>query len=541
MTIAAATIRRTDAVPLRMGATPVETRPDGSKVYEGIAAFGDVVAPYPDLVPPRSEFRPADEVMSPAALASLEGLRFTGGLRRRDWDGKVTLPGDHTPELDDPDGLAIEGAVLKGWREDMPGEPPALRVRVIAHTRAMQTLLEGGTRGLSLGYVAEEDKTPGVHNGKPYQVVQRRHRYYHLAAVGDPRSKTPSGRGARLDAAPRPARTSLLPSPREGKQPPMKLSRLAILALATLAGKDAPADASPAAADANPDGTRTDIGVRPVTPAVTLPPADAELLKQMTPEVQAAIVAAMGGAAALETAATDPAMPGMEGDANDAAEVAADLGQDAAGMAPVLAELAAIKAMLAAAGLTPAATSTDALPAGDASGGAAMLDAAATPPALLDSAPRKDNATVTIAAITKSLTFDPALVIANAEKAAAAAGRTAASAQYAADATFVGVVRKDGHPADTVQDAATVMLGTIKRHLPTLAPVAEEHIKGQRLDSLVPLYQAAEAVRRKDLMTDQQNSLRALFDHMPADTLTPLPGNETPGDGIVRAPMRTAS
>ena len=138
LTVGAGLGTRTDSVAVSMGATPVETRPDGSKVYEGAASFGDVVKRYPDLKPPRNEFIPADEAMSPEALRLLEGLRFTAGTRSRDWDGKITLAADHTPDLDDRDGEAIEGVVLKGWRHDsdVPGEPPELRVRVLVYTRA---------------------------------------------------------------------------------------------------------------------------------------------------------------------------------------------------------------------------------------------------------------------------------------------------------------------------------------------------------------------------------------------------------------------
>ena len=145
-----------------MGATPVETRPDGSKVYEGAASFGDVVKRYPDLKPPRNEFIPADEAMSPEALRLLEGLRFTAGTRSRDWDGKITLAADHTPDLDDRDGEAIEGVVLKGWRHDsdVPGEPPELRVRVLVYTRAAQELLEKGV--LTCGRVQLEHLLRGL-------------------------------------------------------------------------------------------------------------------------------------------------------------------------------------------------------------------------------------------------------------------------------------------------------------------------------------------------------------------------------------------
>ena len=42
---------------LRLAATPVEVRPDGRRIYEGTATFGDTLKPYPDLDPPRVEFK----------------------------------------------------------------------------------------------------------------------------------------------------------------------------------------------------------------------------------------------------------------------------------------------------------------------------------------------------------------------------------------------------------------------------------------------------------------------------------------------------
>lgn len=510
MSTLATTSTRRDQVPLRMGATPVEVRPDGSKVYEGIAAFGDVVAPYPDLVPPRDEFRPADEVMSPEALKSLEGLRFTGGLRSRDWDGKVTLPGDHTPELDDPDGTAIEGVVLRGWREDKPGEPPALRVRVIAHTRAMQALLEGGTRGLSLGYVADEDKTPGVHKGRPYQVVQRRHRYYHLAAVSDPRSKTPSGRGARLDASPH--KTSSYSPHAKGKISTMKrkpsdITPLATLALAVLASRDAPT------------GPRFD--------AMTLSPADAELLKQMSPEVQAALASAMGGEAMLEAGGAEAEAAGEEmaaGEDSPAEDVA-----EADAMAALSAKVDLIVAALEAANIKVGMPTADALPPA-ACDAAPKMDAKNTKP----TAPRQD-ATVTTPAKTTAATpaFDSAEVIRLANE--------ATDKRFDANAALVGAVRKDHSGVSTVTEAVTQMLVVIKGSLPMLLPTAEEHVKAHRMDSLRPIYEQAETLRRREIMDSQRQSLRGFMDHAGAgnDFDSGQPDASAPkGDGFTRAPLR---
>ena len=286
---------RTDSVAVSMGATPVETRPDGSKVYEGAASFGDVVKRYPDLRPPRNEFIPADEAMSPEALRLLEGLRFTAGTRSRDWDGKITLAADHTPDLDDRDGEAIEGVVLKGWRHDsdVPGEPPELRVNVLVYTRAAQELLEKGVRDLSFGFRCDEERKDGVHQGVPYSVIQRNIRYYHLALVTSARSRTPSGRRARFDSYPSTTRRPATPT-RPHVRTTMQRSHLLLATLAVLSGQTPPA--APALVPVTDDkgAPRLDAAGAPMmaydaAAGPVLSEADAALLKQMSPEAQAAL------------------------------------------------------------------------------------------------------------------------------------------------------------------------------------------------------------------------------------------------------------
>lgn len=537
-------VTRHDSVAVSMGATPVEVRPDGSKVYEGTAAFGDVVAPYPDLDPPRNEFRPADEVMSPEALATLEGLRFTGGPRARDLDGRISLPADHDTRLDDPDGLAIEGVVLRGWREDGTGdEPPALRVRVLAYTRAIQSLIEAGVRDLSLGYRTDEERTPdyqtiGTHAGMPYQVVQRRIRYYHLNLVKSARSRTPSGRHARLDAAPH----SYPPHATTKKTTnTMKRSPLIVAALAILSRQDparAVADASTPAPVLDAAGApRLDAAGAPMmsTPMVdaagpALSDADAALLKQMSPEAQAALAAYLAPPA--NAFAEGAEMAEADDAAEEANELATDEAQDAALVDPLAAKIDAILAALEAAGIK-VGTGAPVADAGGASAasplvaavGAAKMDATKNPtPA---AANRQDSAVLTPPTATPRVPTDSATLIAN----ATAAAKAASTAQYNADAAFVGVVRKDGHKADTTGQAAEVMLVTVKTHLPLLAAVAESAVKDARYDALVPLYEQAESLRRDGLRADAQLGLRNVFDRMTLDD-----GAANRGDGIVRAP-----
>lgn len=516
--------RRTDSVAVAMGATPVEVRPDGSKVYEGAASFGDVVKRYPDLKPPRNEFIPADEAMSPEALATLEGLRFTAGTRSRDWDGRVTLAADHTPELDDPNGEAIEGAVLRGWREDsdVPGEPPALKVRVIVYTRAAQDLLERGVRDLSFGFRTDEERKDGVHAGIPYQRVQRNIRYYHLALVTSARSRTPSGRRARFDS---------YPTPTAGETPPMKRSHLLHSAVAVLTGAALPpAPTVPAVDEAGQprlDAYGKPMMVEDAAAGPALSEADAALLKQMSPEAQAAFAAAIGAAVApVEEEAGEAE--------EEAAEVSADVAQDTAMLAPVIADIAAIKAALEAAGIKMDAeveaqvarnkAEMQALRSDIAKGDPkgllkARLDGLTASTAALTSK-RKDSAPVTTS--TKP-NFDPAAVI--------AAASEAASKRFDANAAFVQTVRMDHAEVATVEQAATVMLTTIKTHLPGLAAMAEEAVKGQRLDSLTILYKQAEGIRRDSLLARQGADL--------ARVLAASDAGAGAGGNVVRAPSRS--
>lgn len=514
---------RTDSVAVAMGATPVETRPDGSKVYEGAASFGDVVKRYPDLTPPRNEFIPADEAMSPEALATLEGLRFTAGTRSKDWDGKVTLAADHTPELDDPNGEAIEGAVLRGWREDsaVPGEPPALKVRVIVYTRAAQDLLERGVRDLSFGFRTDEERKDGVHAGVPYQRVQRNIRYYHLALVTSARSRTPSGRRARFDSYP--TTTAVV----AGETPPMKRTHLLLSAVAAFTGKALPpVPTVPDVDDAGKprlDAAGAPVMVEDAAAGPALSEADAALLKQMSPDAQAALGAALGAAVAEPIeAAEDPA--------EEEAEVAADEEQDTEMLAPVLADIAAIKAALEAAGIKVGAPKGDEMPMASAMKTDADVKALRgehhdpnETKRLLSSRPaRKDSATMTTPA-KPAITIDADAIIKAAE--------TAASKRFDANAAFVQVVRNDHSDVATVEQAATVMLTTIKAHLPGLSGMAEEALKGGRFDSLTVFYKQAEGIRRDSLLARQGADLGRVL--ASADLGTNAGGN------VVRAPGRS--
>lgn len=181
---------RLDRASIAVGATPVEIRDNGWRVYEGTAGFGGIVQDYPELRPPRSEFRPEDEALSEATLASAEGVPVT-------WD--------HPNPQETPAGLLIpetakdhtEGAVLRAWRDGNQ-----FRVKIIVYTTELQRKIEDGSVDLSLGYTQDSDPVEGEFGGKKYQAVQRNIKINHLAVV--PKSKSarailPDGTHARLD------------------------------------------------------------------------------------------------------------------------------------------------------------------------------------------------------------------------------------------------------------------------------------------------------------------------------------------------------
>lgn len=271
---------RLDFLPLSLGATPIEVRPEGWRVYEGTAAFGDVVHPYPDLTPPRAEFRPASEALADATLASAEGVPVTY---------------DHPDPASTPAGLLVadttrahqEGAVIRAWREG-----DKFRVRIIAYSPDLQQCIEDGAVELSLGYTLDTAPQEGVHQGQPYQAVQKNLRINHLAVV-------PAGKHAR------------------STRPDGAIARLDILAQKTPVY---PQTVRP------PMTTRTD--------AAALSPDAMAMLKQMPAADQDILMGLLE-------------VPAVEADAAEATEVADDAAQDQAMIAPLEARIAKLEAMIA--------------------------------------------------------------------------------------------------------------------------------------------------------------------------------------------------
>lgn len=463
------------APPVRLGATPVEIRVDGYRVYKGVATFGDVVLDYPDLDPPRSEFRPVAEVMSDEALASMVGVPFT---------------------LHHPDDMLDEhtardhghGAVLSARRSD--SSPDEMDVLVIVHSAEGQAAIESGElRELSPGYRAREDRTPGVHRGKRYDVVQRGHRYNHLAGVDMARARTPDGRVARLD---------------EQVHPTPALAAPSYPHASSIRGRN-----TMPRTDANPDDQTDDNSTRLDADAVT-PPDDDEgakvikdedsdamvlsdddmaLLKQMSPEGQAMLMGLMSGEAAeheaMELAAATAAAnaEGTDIAEQTAAEDMPPADDAAPPMAGGILDAAAVQKMIADAIAAAMGPKPDALP----------VAAGTSPDAPAPAAAKKADRAAT----------DERLI------AEAAASATRA---YNDAAALTEGVRKDGHAGIVGAESATAKaLAIIDEHLPALRIDADAALKSGNVASFLRFYDAAEGKRRERLLDEQGAALVGAF------------------------------
>lgn len=207
--------------PIKLGATPLEITPEGYHVYEGTAAFGDVVHDYPEDNPPISEFRPSDEALSDATLLSAKGKLVT-------WDHPDP---NHTPQgllLASTSRDHFEGIILDAWRAD-----DRFMVKVMIHTPELLEEIQSGAVELSLGYWRDPDLTAGEFQGRRYDVVQRNLRVNHLAVVPrgkNARSVRPDGERARLDAPSIGEKSTVYP-PIAGPENTMKKLRIDALAL----------------------------------------------------------------------------------------------------------------------------------------------------------------------------------------------------------------------------------------------------------------------------------------------------------------------
>lgn len=114
----------------------------------------------------RRELRPPDEVFDPASLKSL---------------ALVPVTNDHPPELLDSENLKRYQVGNVG--DSVAREGLLVRAPVVVQDASAVAAVLSGKQQLSCGYEADLDETPGVYDGVPYDAIQRRIRYNHLALV----------------------------------------------------------------------------------------------------------------------------------------------------------------------------------------------------------------------------------------------------------------------------------------------------------------------------------------------------------------------
>jgi len=115
----------------------------------------------------RKEYRPAEEVFHPDALASMVGKPITDAHP----NGKVTAANFKK--------LTI-GTILGAGKQD--GDNVRVDI-IIQDAEAIIKAEKGGVRELSLGYTVDLDETPGEFNGEKYDAIQKNIKVNHLALV----------------------------------------------------------------------------------------------------------------------------------------------------------------------------------------------------------------------------------------------------------------------------------------------------------------------------------------------------------------------
>lgn len=118
--------------------------------------------------------RPPEELFAREAIDSFEGIPFI--------NDHTMLGEDFTPV----EKMPSHGTVTR-VRESLD-EPGVLIADVKIYTRTLKDLIEGGKKGLSLGYYCSYEPEMGMFDGRPYEFVQRNLRGNHLALVNRPRN-----------------------------------------------------------------------------------------------------------------------------------------------------------------------------------------------------------------------------------------------------------------------------------------------------------------------------------------------------------------
>ena len=537
---------RLDAGAVQVGATPIDIRANGARVYRGRACFGDVVHEYGPSDPggARLEFVPADVALAPEVLREMVGAPFT-----------VIHPEEmlHAAAEDDI-REHCEGSVLRA-EADWQSDPPAMVVDVLVLTASAQQAIESGRiRELSLGYECEDEKRSGVHRGQKYDVVQRRRKVNHLSAVHVARSRTADGRGARLDSA-----TALRAGQRSrGVVLPPSAARVARMDGIATAPAGHPASGAP---------------VHRYGPGVTSwrgwsEPADRSWVAFWPRDPAArgllftrrhATGAVLGAPEALPprpyahgdttmeddlTIPADPIRLDAEGEPEmalamfspEAVEILKTLPEE--DMAK-LKELVLVKqgenaeqAVLAAGGAAPIAE--------------VEVEDASVPSAsqalTMDAVQKMIADAIAAAGVGRKMDTAqpeqparpaPTKVEPKAEPRvdAAEVARRAAD-MVRADQAFISRVQRAGHRCDSVKDARTTALAVIKAHTPASAPVAERALQGGRMDDFAALFDCAVEARADGHLADQFSLVEGAQGRIAADRLG------TPAFPNVTAPAR---
>lgn len=119
-------------------------------------------------------YRPAEELSSPECIDS---------FRLLPWVDDHTMLGGEELGLTPAEAKGVHGVI----GEDVFFADDYLRGNIKVFSEALANRIDHGKKELSLGYRCSYDWTPGVHNGIPYDAVQRNIRGNHLALVGQGR------------------------------------------------------------------------------------------------------------------------------------------------------------------------------------------------------------------------------------------------------------------------------------------------------------------------------------------------------------------
>lgn len=123
-------------------------------------------------------YRPAIELFDRDAIESFEGKPFVVG---------------HKLLGDDEDCVPVEKVPAHGTIihvRESSDQPGILIADILIYTATMKHLIEGGTKGLSLGYLCDFVPEAGTYDGQAYEFVQKGLRGNHLALVNKPRNGT---------------------------------------------------------------------------------------------------------------------------------------------------------------------------------------------------------------------------------------------------------------------------------------------------------------------------------------------------------------